>query len=39
MMVIREGEVVFESDDGSESDGSDDMPPLEDCSDNDENVE
>ena len=38
-MVIKGGEVVSESDDGNESDASDDMPPLEDCSDNDENVE
>ena len=36
-MVIRGGEVVSKSDDGSEFDGSDDMPPLEDYSDNDKN--
>ena len=39
MMVIKGGEVVSEYDDGNESDVSESMPPLEDCSDADENVE
>ena len=38
MMVIRGGEVMSKFDDGNESSGSDDMPPLEDCFDDDENV-
>ena len=38
MMVIRRGEVMSESDDGNESNASDSMPPLEDCSNADEHV-